>query len=109
MQLLLLAIISYAGSFIVVEEYSEKTEKTERSEEALHYHFHSKRFGRVVKQNTKKLTYQELTATEHFYTYSTKDGQHTFNIDHMYFTSHLKQRFRFNTSQPQLSHISLNI
>ncbi len=97
-QLLFLLIISYAGSFIVVEEGSEKTEKTERSEEALHYHFHSKRYGRIVKLNTKKQSSQELTATEHFNTISIEGGQHPFNIDHMYFTSHLKQRFRHKTN-----------
>lgn len=83
-------VISYAGSFIVVEEFSEKTEKTEKSEEALHFQYHSKKFSRAI-----ELTEICQTPSLHTYysfskTFNNTSAQHNFNIDHMYFTSHLK-------------------
>ena len=49
-------MIAYAGSFVLMEEYSEKTEKTEKSEEALYSLYHSKHHAKSL---SKSLTGSE--------------------------------------------------
>ncbi|MEP0986109.1 hypothetical protein [Ekhidna sp.] len=89
-QLLFVGVISYAGNFIVVEEISEKTEKTERSEEAIHSQYHSKKFSRAVELAEVAQTQSLGTHYSFTNTFKNAEGQHNFNIDHMYYTSHLK-------------------
>ena len=83
--------IAYSGSFILMEETSEKTEKTENSEEALHSIYHSSGFQRtIVKKNDQ--TQRSLSFPETMYrTFRANSSKHTdYNIDHIYFSSYLR-------------------
>jgi len=84
-------MISYAGSFVVIEEASEKTEKTEKSEEAIHSIYHSKAFGKTLIKNneSKKCSELELLA-KGCYTTNTHHLPQDFNINFIYYTSFLE-------------------
>ena len=83
-------MIAYAGSFVLMEEYSEKTEKTEKSEEALYSLYHSKQFGKTLKKGKSTLLAGKFRQQ--------KDAQRSqspyflpsdFNIHFIYHTSYL--------------------
>ena len=80
-----------AGSFVVVEESSEKTEKTERSEEALHHIQASKAFvNRLIKQKETSQTNRGFFKDNINEPYLTAECN--FNITFIYTTSFLDHR-----------------
>ena len=89
-QLILILMIAYAGSFVLMEEASEKTEKTEKAEEALHSIYHTKKFGKSI---SKGFEYEESLRSElHFSSNLVDSAYHTFsdfNIHFIYNTSYL--------------------
>ena len=84
-------MIAYAGSFVLMEETSEKTEKTEKSEEAIHSLYHSKNFGKsIVKGITQEV---HIPSQVHFATAETPTAYYLpvdFNIHFIYYTSFLE-------------------
>ncbi|MEO9872237.1 hypothetical protein [Ekhidna sp.] len=89
-QVILIITLVYTGSFVLMEETSEKTEKTEKSEEALHSIYHSQAFMRSIalKQNRQKRTssrisfYSTIRLIEH-------PVNGNFNVDYIYTISYL--------------------
>jgi len=82
-------MVAYAGSFVLMEETSEKTEKTEKSEEALHTIYHSKKYGKTI---AKEFEYQCGTSESYFsssLSYSKYYLPSNFNIHFIYHTSYL--------------------
>ncbi len=55
---MIIAIV-YAGSFVLMEENTEKTEKTERSEEALQHFYSYKAFALSLATKTDEISYSE--------------------------------------------------
>lgn len=84
-------MVSYAGSFVVMEEASEKTEKTEKSEEAIHSIYHSKAFGKtLIKSNESKKSIGSELLVAGYYRTNTHHLPQDFNIDFIYHTSFLE-------------------
>lgn len=86
-------VITYAGSFVLMEEYSEKTEKTEKSEEALYSLYHSKHHGKTLTKTTTdsrevstKAYKEQVRFITEFYLPS------DFNIHFIYHTSYLDRK-----------------
>ena len=83
-------MIGYAGSFLVMEESSEKTEKTEKSEEALYSLYHSKNYSKSLVKGEKSpanrgASFYSLSTYKLKYYYLPQD----FNINFIYHTSYL--------------------
>ena len=83
-------MVTYAGSFVLMEETSEKSEKTEKAEEALHSIHHSKGFRRNISKNafvpsgTRQEIRPELKEKAlHYYLPA------NFNVHYIYCTSYL--------------------
>jgi len=86
--IMIIAVV-YAGSFVLMEETSEKTERTEAEKEALHFQYNSSKSTRLVKSNqdsepTSQSPLQEDLIQLVHYSY-----QVDFNVNHIYFTSYL--------------------
>ncbi len=83
-------MIAYAGSFVLMEEYAEKTEKTEKSEEALYNLYHSKNHGKTL----AKGNFGSIGPTSRVYLQPSKSikGHHLasdFNVHFIYYSSYL--------------------
>lgn len=84
-------MITYAGSFVLMEETSEKSEKTEKSEEAIHSLYHSKNFGKTLLKGFAPDRY--IPKTIHFSSEETPVTYYLpvdFNIHFIYYTSFLE-------------------
>jgi len=84
-------MVAYAGSFVMMEETSEKTEKTEQSEEALHSVYHSKKFGKTILKGleyVEAVQYQSAILSN--LTHSTYYLPFDFNIHFIYHASYLE-------------------
>ena len=81
--------VIYAGSFILMEETLEKTERTESEKEAIHYQFNSSKSTKLSKiKKRKKGSFQPSSA---FIPVANANPSSLvdFNINHIYFTSFL--------------------
>lgn len=83
--------IAYAGSFLMMEETSEKTEKTEKSEEALHSIYHGSGFQRTIIKKKSEVNQHSLSRLTAYQTYSIGHADQTdYNVNHLYFSSYLR-------------------
>ena len=83
--------IAYAGSFLMMEATAEKTEKTEKSDEALHSIYHGASYQRtIVKGKVERKRYSECSKEFYQALRTSNSNQPDFNVNHIYFSSYLR-------------------
>ena len=86
--IMIIAVV-YAGSFVLMEETSEKTERTEAEKEALHFQYNSSKSTRLVRSKQQEELTKKIPAAEGKIGIVNYAYQADFNINHIYFTSYL--------------------
>lgn len=89
LQFILILAIAFAGGSVLMEETSEKTEKNEQAEEAIHSYFHSKGFTQITSKKRWSSTAFQAIANDNIPSKDAIENTEDFNINHIYFASFL--------------------